>query len=259
MGAPSVTSQVVALTRIGLDRPSTPDGDPDAQGKLCAGMRVSPPAWLQPSIAARTEFIDEELVSAIAAGLRQVVICGAGYDDRAHRFRTAGVQFFELDHPDTQADKAMRLRDIGTAAAVTLVPADFRTDSVGALLARAGHDPRQPSLFLCEGLLIYLDRHACHRLLAALAGRAAPGSALAATLATHADGPDSAEVVAAANKRRRTAAAEPWQTILPVAEHLALLAAAGWVVTGRRWSPPASADVSYGRRTLLVRASRIAR
>lgn len=258
MGAPSVTSQAVALTRIGLDRPCTPEGDPDAQRKLCAGMRFSPPAWLRPSIVARTEFMDEQVALAIAGGLRQVVVCGAGYDDRAHRFRTAGVQFFELDHPDTQADKATRLRAIGAAGAVTLVPADFRADDVGALLARAGHDPCQPSLFLCEGLLVYLDRHTCHRLLAALADRAAPGSVLAATLATHEDGPDSAEVVAAANKRRRTAAAEPWQTILPVAEHLALLAAAGWVVTSRRWSPTASADASYGRRSLLVRASRVA-
>src|SRR5271165_2453717 len=100
MNRPSVTSQAVALTRARLDRPHTPEGDPDAQAGLCAEMRFSPPEWLQPSIAVRTRFVDEHVTRAIAAGLRQVVICGAGYDDRALRFRTTGVRFFELDQSE---------------------------------------------------------------------------------------------------------------------------------------------------------------
>jgi hypothetical protein len=79
-------------------------------------MQFSPPAWLEPSIAARTRFVDAEVTGAIEAGLRQVVTCGAGYDDRALRFRTSGVRFFELDHPATQADKARLLRALGEAA-----------------------------------------------------------------------------------------------------------------------------------------------
>jgi methyltransferase (TIGR00027 family) len=255
VNGPSVTSQAVAVIRAGLDRPHSADGDPDAQRRLCEGMAWSPPAWLQPSIAARTSFVDEQVTGAITAGLPQIVTCGAGLDDRAVRFRTQGVRFFELDHPATQADKAARLRAIGAAGYVTLVGADFRTDDAGALLAAAGHDADQPSLFICEGLLVYLDRQTCHRLLAALAARAAGGSVLAATLSTHADGFDSAEVAAAANSRRRTAAAEPWQTILPAAEHLGLLADAGWRVTARQWSPAAAAEPSHGRRGLLVQAS----
>jgi O-methyltransferase involved in polyketide biosynthesis len=57
-------------------------------------MRFSPLASLRPNIAARTVFVDEQVMAAIAAGLRQIVICGAGYDDRALRFRTSGVRFF---------------------------------------------------------------------------------------------------------------------------------------------------------------------
>lgn len=256
MSAPSVTSQAVALTRLGLRRPHSPDGDPDAQRKLCEGMAVRPPAWLVPNIAARTRFIDEQVLSAIAAGVRQVVICGAGYDDRALRFRAPGVRFFELDQPATQADKAARLAAIGERSAPTLVPADFRTDDVADVLARAGHAVGQPSLFVCEGLLVYLDRATCRRLLSALAGRSAAGSVLAATLSTHEEGPDSAEVVAAANKMRRTAAAEPWRTILPAGEYLAVLAESGWVVAATEWAPSSSAEPSYGRRGLLVRAGR---
>lgn len=249
---PSVTSQAVALTRARLDRPHSPDGDPRAQHALCAEMTVSPPTWLERGIAARTRFVDTQVLHAIARGVRQVVICGAGYDDRALRFRTAGVRFFELDHPATQADKARLLDEMGAAGDVVLASADFRDDDIGAVLARAGHDASEPSLFVAEGLLVYLDRRVCERLVGALAGRAAPGSAIAVSLQTHADGYDSAEVVTLANTRRRTAAAEPWLTILPAAEHLALLTTAGWHVTTTEWAPTAAIDVSHARRTLLV-------
>jgi methyltransferase (TIGR00027 family) len=268
MNMPSRTSQAVALTRAGLRRPHSTQGDPDSQRKLCRDMQFSPPAWLVPSIAARTRFVDAEVTEAIEAGLRQVVTCGAGYDDRALRFRTSGVRFFELDHPATQADKARLLRALGEAAGsadgggegaaggapLTLAAADFSSDDAGEVLARAGHDARQPTLFVCEGLLVYLDEDACRRLLTALAARAAPGSRLVVSIATHAEGFDSAEVVAAANLRRRTAAAEPWRTILPPAEHLALVEQSGWTVTATQWSPVAAADVSHGRRSLLVAA-----
>ena len=194
-------------------------------------MSYSPPAWLRPSIAARTRFVDEQVTSAIGAGLRQIVICGAGYDDRALRFRTSGVRFFELDQPATQRDKARLLGvsgrvagdsaagmagpDAAGAAGLTLAAADFATDDVGAVLARAGHVSTEPTLFICEGLLVYLDPPAGEMLLAGLAARSAPGSLLAASIATHADGYDSAMVTAIANGRRRTGAAEPWRTILP--------------------------------------------
>jgi methyltransferase (TIGR00027 family) len=253
MNRASITSQAVALTRARLERPHSAEGDPRAQDALCAGMWFSPPEWLGPSIAARTRFVDTQVVRAIAAGLRQVVLCGAGYDDRPLRFRTPGVRFVELDHPATQEDKARLLRDLGAGPpGVTLAPIDFRTDDVGAVLEQAGHVASEPSLFVAEGLLVYLDQSVCARLLAALAGRAATGSVLAASLATHADGYDSVEVAAAANGRRRTSVAEPWRTILPAAEHLAMLTEATWRVTETQWSSVAAADVSHGRRSLLV-------
>lgn len=250
-----MTSQAVALTRAQLDRPHSVDGDPHAQNALCAGMGISPPEWLKPSIAARTRFIDTQVVRAIADGIRQVVICGAGYDDRALRFRTAGVRFIELDHPATQQDKVRLLGALGRAGAdVTLASVDFRDDDVAAVLDRAGHSATEASLFVAEGLLVYLDQRVCERLIGALAERAAPGSVLAVSLATHADGYDSAEVVTSANNRRRTGAVEPWLTILPVAEHVTLLTDAGWRVTRTEWAAAAAADVSHGRRSLLVAA-----
>lgn len=252
---PSRTSQAVALTRAELDRPHSPDGDPDAQRELCAGIEFSPPDWLRPGIEARTRFMDDHVTAAIAAGVRQIVICGAGLDDRALRFRTQGVSFFEVDHPVTQADKAARLQamGVGTAGPV-LVGCDFQTGEIGPALAAAGHSASEATLFLCEGLLVYLDQDACHRLLAGLVACAAAGSALAVTLATY-DSDVPAEVaVAEANSRRRAAAAEPWRTILRAEEHLALVGNSGWRVTGVTAAPSASDHVSHGRKSVLVTA-----
>jgi methyltransferase (TIGR00027 family) len=109
---PSRTSQAVALVRAQMPRPSSPEGDPDAQELLCRGMRPTSAYRLRPQILARTRFFDDQVMGAISAGVSQVVICGAGYDDRALRFRSTGVRFFELDHPATQTDKARRLRAI---------------------------------------------------------------------------------------------------------------------------------------------------
>jgi methyltransferase (TIGR00027 family) len=180
------------------------------------------------SLAARTRFFDDQVLAAISAGTPQVVILGAGYDDRALRFRTPGVRFFELDHPATQADKANRLKIMNAAEPPALVAADFGRDDVQSVLAAAGHDAGQPSLFTCEGLLVYLDQPTCLRLLSALRARAAAGSALAASLVVHRDGLDSAYVLEVANARRRVAAAEPFLTILPATAHLDLLSQAGW-------------------------------
>ena len=209
-------------------------------------MRPAVIGSLRASLAARTRFFDEQVLAAISGGIPQVVIVGAGYDDRALRFRSPGVAFFELDHPGTQADKARRLRAMGVgpgsveaarfsaigarpaSGGPTLAAADFRCDDVAAVLAACGHDDRRPSLFVCEGLLVDLDQPTCVRLLGALRERAAAGSRLAATLSVHRDGLDSGRVAAAANARRRAAETEPWLTILPAAVHLDLLRQAGW-------------------------------
>jgi methyltransferase (TIGR00027 family) len=198
-------------------------------------------------LEARTRFFDEQVLAAVRRGITQVVIAGAGYDDRALRFRSPGVRYFELDHPATQADKRRRLRRMkADDTGLTLVAADFRDGDVAGVLARSGHHPSRPTLFLCEGLLVYLDQQTTIELLAGLRSRAAAGSLLAASLAVHPDGLDSAAVVARANARRRNGASEPWRTILPASSQRQLLAGAGWVVV------TAADDTAGPRRSLLV-------
>lgn len=163
------------------------------------------------------------------------MILGAGYDDRALRFRSPGVRYFELDHPATQVDKLRRLTGMhADFGRLTLVPIDFRTDDVGAVLAARGHDADRASLFMCEGVLVYLDQATTVGLLRSVQGRAHdPASRLAVSVAIHADGADTGAVVARANAVRRNAATEPWQTILPASAQRDLLAG----VAGRLMTP----------------------
>ena len=46
-------------------------------------MRPTPGTRLRPMLTARTTFFDVATATAIAGGVRQIVVCGAGYDDRA--------------------------------------------------------------------------------------------------------------------------------------------------------------------------------
>ncbi len=182
------------------------------------------------SLRARTRFFDDAVLHALAHDIPQIVILGAGYDDRALRFRSSGTRFIEIDHAATQTDKRARIEAMGARDLVTLAPGDFTHDDIADVLARAGHDAGRASLFICEGLLVYLDQPTIVRLLTGLRDRAHPGSQLAASLAVHADGADTERFLAVANERRLAGATEPWLTILALDDHLGLVRRAGWTV-----------------------------
>src|SRR5271157_2024662 len=61
-------------------------------------------------IAVRTRFAEDALAAAVARGVRQLVVLGAGLDTFAYR-NPFGEQLhvFEVDHPATQAWKRERL------------------------------------------------------------------------------------------------------------------------------------------------------
>ena len=217
-------------------------------------MRAPVLGPMEASLQARTIFFDGQVIGAISAGVRQIVILGAGYDDRALRFRTPGVRFFEVDHPNTQQDKRSRLAKFPEAglAGPVLVAADFRVDALPEVLQVAGHDRGAATAFLCEGLLVYLDETATVELLSGARDAAGPGSVLAASLAVHADGLDSARVLEVANGRRRTAEEEPWLTILPAQAQTALLARAGWTVTASVDAADLGTGAAPGRSLLVT-------
>jgi methyltransferase (TIGR00027 family) len=219
-GTPSATARAVAQVRAAMDRPVTPDGDGDVERRLVERFPAGRRSAMADALERRTQWFDGVTLRMIDAGIRQVVIVAAGYDCRALRFRTPGVRFIELDHPATQADKCRILGELGAATDdVAYAAADFTVDDVGAALAGAGHDAAQPSVFLVEGLLIYLDVATIESLLRALRARATDSSRLAVSISRN---------QSPAFYARVAAVGEQAQSTFSEAEALALLERCGW-------------------------------
>ena len=64
-------------------------------------------------MAARSRFAEDELRAAVARGVRQYVVLGAGLDTFAYRNPFPDLRVFEVDHPATQAWKRKRLAQVG--------------------------------------------------------------------------------------------------------------------------------------------------
>ncbi|HEY7137494.1 MAG TPA: SAM-dependent methyltransferase [Acidimicrobiia bacterium] len=128
-----------------------------------------------PYLAVRTIFFDRFVEQAIATGTRQVVILAAGYDSRSWRFARPGVSFFEVDRRATQADKRRR----APAGGPVYVPADVTDERLVELLADAGLRADEPTAYVVEGLVVYLDERDVADLLARLFECCPVGSRLA--------------------------------------------------------------------------------
>lgn len=116
-------------------------------------------------IVCRHRWIDDRLAAALADGVEQVVLLGAGYDTRAHRFAPAlaGRPVFEVDHPATSARKARivaadhaRLPE----ASVTRVEIDFERQTLAERLGAAGFAVGARTFVVWEGVSMYLTREA---------------------------------------------------------------------------------------------------
>jgi methyltransferase (TIGR00027 family) len=132
-------------------------------------------------LMARERYIDDVLKNYLSEGLQQLVILGAGYDSRAYRFDLPErVKAFEVDHPITQVDKLKKIQRIfgKIPAHVTYVMVDFDTQTLSEGLLAAGYDPNLVSLFIWQGVTMYLTPGGVDATLAFVVNHAAPGSAI---------------------------------------------------------------------------------
>jgi len=109
---------------------------------------------------ARTKYIDAVFGEAIFRGVDQILIFGAGFDTRALRFEgKEDTVIFELDAPVTQQAKLGQYakRGLSVPPKVRFIPIDFDTEPLSERLEAAGFGRGRKSLFVLEGLLMYLQ------------------------------------------------------------------------------------------------------
>jgi methyltransferase (TIGR00027 family) len=124
---------------------------------------------IQLHYALRKLYLEETARAALcgSGGIRQVVIFGAGYDTLALRLHETfpAVQFIETDHPATQRRKTHALAAHNNSRLrrpqqpnLHFLPVDLTRRQLAATLANFdGYRADAPTLFIAEGLLMYLS------------------------------------------------------------------------------------------------------
>jgi len=123
--------------------------------------KVMAPKGIYEYVIVRTKYIDKIFQEALAEQFDQILLFGAGFDTRAVRFQaeSKGVKIFELDVPRTQAAKLAQYqrRKVPIPLNIVFVGIDFEKESLPQKLDAVGFEKDQRSLFVLEGLLMYLN------------------------------------------------------------------------------------------------------
>jgi methyltransferase (TIGR00027 family) len=165
------------------------------------------------TVILRTRYAEDALAAAVARGIHQYVIVGAGMDSFALR-RPAfakGIAVFEVDHPASQELKIERIGECEgqSPAGFQYVAADLSTEGLDVALQRSAFEPTVPAFFSWLGVAPYLTREANLKTLRAIASCGAPDSELVFTYI------DQRDFDAPDEERRRVRAifaalGEPW-------------------------------------------------
>jgi methyltransferase (TIGR00027 family) len=162
-----------------LDWRSTPFAMPTPLSDALFGGTLGAVRALEGEVLARSRYVEDVFEEQYNAGVRQVIVLGAGFDTMAIKHRDRGCTFYEVDHPATQAEKRRILTkhdDLGRD--IRFVPVDFARDDMVAELDKAGFDASAPSFISWLGVAMYLQEAVVIASLTALATRLAPGSEL---------------------------------------------------------------------------------
>jgi len=113
---------------------------------------------LRDLIVSRTLYFDR-VIERVIDEVEQFVIMGAGYDMRAYGdLQEKGVAFFELDQASVQQHKQNALAEAGIPCEhVRFVAVDFSEENAFDKLSEAGFDRNKKTLFLWEGVTLYLS------------------------------------------------------------------------------------------------------
>jgi methyltransferase (TIGR00027 family) len=105
--------------------------------------------------ALRKHAIRAQVRRWVDEGYRQVVLLGAGFDMLSESI-PRDVSVFELDLPATQEAKRRALRTVASGS-VSFIPIDLAVERLGSALHHSPlFDPDARTVFVAEGLLMYL-------------------------------------------------------------------------------------------------------
>ncbi|MBB6144828.1 methyltransferase (TIGR00027 family) [Silvibacterium bohemicum] len=146
-------AEELSLTRFRLEKP------------FSVGLRAF--------LVSRSLYAEANLARAVAAGVTQYVLLGAGLDTFAYRNPHPQLRVFEVDHPATQAWKRELLQEnsISIPGNVHHVPVNFERQSLDTELERAGFEMQAPAFFAWLGVVPYLTLDAFRSTVKFLAAR----------------------------------------------------------------------------------------
>ncbi|MBN1847535.1 MAG: class I SAM-dependent methyltransferase [Deltaproteobacteria bacterium] len=143
-------------------------------------LRILAPMGIFEYVIARTKYIDEVYEKALIEGFDQILIFGAGYDSRALRFRAMAqrTRIFELDEPHTQTAKIRQFqkRGLSIPSNVHFISIDLEKESLRQKLDSGGFEKSKKTLFILEGVLMYLISDAVHDTFETIQAYAGSGS-----------------------------------------------------------------------------------
>ena len=171
--SPSRTAYGVAMSRAAhqiFDLPRVFE-DPAALTilgpKITGGIRAAErrfnsryARYLRAFLVARSRLAEEALTEAVARGVRQYVLLGAGLDTFAYRnpHAAGGLRVFEVDHPATQEWKRQMVSHahLKSQGSLVYVPVNFEREQLAERLLANGFQRGEPAFFSWLGVTMYL-------------------------------------------------------------------------------------------------------
>ena len=113
---------------------------------------------LRAFLVARSRYAEDTLAQAVARGVTQYVLLGAGLDTFAYRNPYPQVHVFEVDHPATQQWKRdlLQTSKLRTPENLTYTAVDFERESLPERLQTTGFNVNAPAFFAWLGVVPYL-------------------------------------------------------------------------------------------------------
>jgi len=129
-------------------------------------LRIFAAKGIYEYVISRTKYIDAVFRQALSDQFTQILLLGAGFDTRALRFQEKARQtrIFELDAPSTQEAKIgqYQKRHLSIPSNLVFIAIDFDKELLPDKLDMAGFHKDRRSLFILEGLLMYLEPESVH-------------------------------------------------------------------------------------------------